>query len=176
MCIEQILKTPFVQDLFATLIGAFVGVLLAFMSNNRVARSARKRRELNLLRLLKETLENQQAVMEVIRDNPGRAWFPLPDPTVLESTSSVKYEVIDDLDLNRHLDLILFSLKAAFDLIQLWRQAGFRAAASDHPHSSDGLIRELAEALQFVVKNGIQDIGDTVRKIEKRIQELSNKD
>lgn len=121
--ILQILSSSFAQNLSATLIGVFVGFMLANYANVSIARRERKRRERTFLKGLQAALKDQIPMIERIREDPGGAWAVPLNLTILESTASVKYEIIDDIELNRELDFLLFVMAHLSNFIQIYQQA-----------------------------------------------------
>jgi len=167
MFIVQIIKTPFVQNLFATLIGAFFGFFLAFAANARDARKVKRRRESNFLIALRETLKDVKISVESISRNPKSAWVVPVNMTLLQSTASVKYEIIEDLEINQKLDFILNLL------IQLSNLALMYQRAISVPQSSFDSAYVDLDALQDTIESlckgalGPNGINDALERIEE---------
>lgn len=113
----------FVANLAATLLGVAVGIPVAlwidrFLSGRREAKESAKQgaietqRKNQFLQMLFEALDkNLQLVQQMEQEvRPDYIIFYNVDTQLLESVSSIKYDLIDDLDFNRRLDSIRYEL------------------------------------------------------------------
>ncbi len=113
----------FVANATATLLGVAVGIPVALWIDRLVSswqeskESAKQRITLTLrrnqfLQMLREALnKNLQLVQQMEQElRPDVIIFYNVDMQLLESVSSIKYEMIEDLDLNRLLDSIRYEL------------------------------------------------------------------
>jgi hypothetical protein len=113
----------FVSSVLATLLGALIGIPTALwidrsISKRREAEKARTRQDIadqrrnQLVQVLLESLRKNYALVEQMEQElrPERVIFYNVDTQLLESSGSIKYEIIDDLDLNHRLDSIRYEL------------------------------------------------------------------
>ncbi|MBW1796037.1 MAG: hypothetical protein JRJ38_16715 [Deltaproteobacteria bacterium] len=113
----------FASNVLATLLGVAVGIPVAlwidrFVSRRRESkeiaerRNALTQRKNQFLQMLHEALRKNLALVEQMERElrPESVIFYNVDTQLLESTSSMKNETIEDLDLNRRLDSIRYEL------------------------------------------------------------------
>jgi len=119
----------------ATLIGAGLGVLSAFWIDRRITQHRIKERRTQLLGILSETLQENRGIAQRLLGHaaPGVAIFYNFDISLLESTASLKYEVISNLTLNKELDSIRNALRLLHGKVELQLEIAystFRAIGS----------------------------------------------
>jgi hypothetical protein len=122
----------FLANFLATILGAIVGVPLALAADRFI--SARKAREelkakvaiaherrSQLLTLLRDSVTmNLQLLLKMQKEvTPSSVLFYNVDTSLLDATASLKYEVIDNLELNRLLDAFKHSLLILHRKIEL---------------------------------------------------------
>ncbi len=113
----------FVSNSLATLAGVVVGIPVALLIDRLVSKwqakeefnrqkEAAQRRKIQLLQTLKDALQKNFALVEQIEKelSPEAVIFYNVDLQLLEGTSSLKYELIDNLELNQQLDSIRYEL------------------------------------------------------------------
>jgi len=113
----------FVSNTLATLLGVAVGIPVAlgihrlvtrWRESKKVAvqRSSLAQRRSQFLQMLRESLEKNLALVKQMEREvrPESVIFYNVDTQLLEATSSIKYEITEDLDLNRRLDSIRYEL------------------------------------------------------------------
>jgi len=164
MCSEQII-IPFLQNLIATLIGVSVGFIAAYRYNEYRIEKTRKEREQALLKSIKATLIEASENIQNIIKKPNQIWLSKPDITVLESTASIKYEIIKDLELNGEIDRILFALSNLSSLVWMVQQGMIAPQNSGSPpHMGIDMIERI---IVSICKEKIQQsIEDALKRIE----------
>lgn len=113
----------FVSNSLATLLGVVVGIPVALFIDRlvnqwqakeeiRKQKERLQQRKSQLLQTIKETLQKNLALVEQMEKEltPEAVIFYNVDVQLLEGTSSLKYELIDNLELNRQLDSIRYEL------------------------------------------------------------------
>jgi hypothetical protein len=112
-----------VSTLLATILGVVFGIPVAFFIDRKITQWQEKneitkqknaliQRKKQLLQLLSETLQKNLKLVEQMENQvkPEYVIFYNVDTLLLESTSSIRYEIIDDLNLNRQIDSIRYEL------------------------------------------------------------------
>ena len=103
----------FWQALISTLLGAFAGVLSAFLINRSISLRRMRTKRKDLLRLLRETLLKDQEIVKLLGkqlnddlENSDSIFHPTYkiDILALEATLPSQYELIDNLDLRQKLE------------------------------------------------------------------------
>jgi hypothetical protein len=113
----------FVGNAAATFLGVLFGIPFALWVNRRILRQQESkeaaerqntltRRKNQFLHLLQEALQKNLDLVKQMEQElkPGGGVYYNVDTQLLESTSSLKYGIIEDLDLNRRLDSIRYEL------------------------------------------------------------------
>jgi uncharacterized membrane-anchored protein YhcB (DUF1043 family) len=113
----------FLSNSLATLLGVVIGIPVAliidrFVTKNKDKKEISKQREelrlrkRQLLNLFRDSLQKNLSLVEQMEKEltPNIVIFYNVDTQLLESTSSIKYENIDDLNLNQQLDSIRYEL------------------------------------------------------------------
>lgn len=134
----QFFSLSFFQALVSTLIGAFVGVFLAFSIDRHKSQRKMKKQQKELLRLLRATLEKNKSRIKQLegeltgyneRETLSKKAVLKPTYTIdvlpLESTVSLQYELIDSINLKSHLDTV------RYELAHLNRQLDMLAVTED---------------------------------------------
>jgi len=151
----------------ATSFGAFIGILSALWLDRRGVRQRDKReqkaeedrrrsRREHLLRLLRDTFDRNRGIISRLEKSVSSkesVTFNV-DLTQLESTASLKYELIDDLDLNRRLDRARYALSHLSRAVELhagvlFDPARMRSTLGPLP---DMVTKEVREALSITRK------------------------
>jgi hypothetical protein len=130
----------FVSNSFATLLGVILGIPVAFFLDRKInqrqeQQEIAKQQEIlsqqkaQLLQTLKESLQKNLTLVEQMESElkPETVIFYNVDTQLLEGTSSLKYEIIDDLDLNRQLDSIRYELLHLHRKVELQLEIEFSA-------------------------------------------------
>lgn len=128
----------FLSNTLATLLGVFLGIPAALWLDRLISQQREKQereaqqaaeteRRLELLRLLRETLVRNRKIIERMSQEltTGSLITYNTDPLLLDSTASLKYEIIDDLDLNRQLDVLRYELQHLHRKVKLRWQLEF---------------------------------------------------
>ena len=108
----------FLSNALATLLGVFMGIPIGLWVNRMLISSSMEKKREDLIRVLQETVEkNLNLVNQMSREiSPHFTITYNVDTTLLESTASIKYEIINNLELNRTLDTV------RYELLHLYRQ------------------------------------------------------
>lgn len=119
----QFFSLSFFQALVSTLIGAFVGVFLAFSIDRHKSQRKIEKQQKELLRLLRATLEkNELRIKQLEGQLTGynereillkKGMFKPTDRIdvlPLESAVSFQYELIDSINLKTHLETVRYEL------------------------------------------------------------------
>lgn len=111
----------FISDASATFLGVLLGVPVALWIERWRARQATTDRRLQILKLLRDTLVKNHALLQqmVAEVKPDYVIFYNVDNTVLDSTASLKYELLDDVVLNRLLEHIRYELQHLHRKVEL---------------------------------------------------------
>lgn len=132
-----------VSNSTATLIGVILGIPTALFINRQITkveetkvaeykRTEQVLRKKQLLSIIRESLEENLALLEQMESElaPNYVIFYNVDTELLESTSSVKYEFIDNLRFNRLIDSIRYELLHLHRKVELQLEieyGGYRA-------------------------------------------------
>jgi hypothetical protein len=114
------------------------------------------------LLVVKEALNKNVALLEQMEREikPGLIVFYSLHTSVLESTSSVKYEIIDDLDLNKELDVIRYELIHIQHKLQIHTRTGYDPlflSTPKGPEKRDELGKKITDHIGLV-KPRIQNL------------------
>lgn len=103
----------FVSNGLATLLGVIVGIPIGLWLDRRRSARETKGRQRSLLSTIAGTLLMNLAVLDSLAPNLTPDDVPLlnVDPTVLDATAGLKWEIIDDAELNAALDLVRYALQ-----------------------------------------------------------------
>ena len=101
-------------ETFKSLVGTFLGALLGIPAGIALNTTWKHRTDRERIRLaaLRQAVDQNMYLLGQIEDwiSKGGAPFFNVDLTVLESTASMKYEVLDDIPLCRQIDHLRFEL------------------------------------------------------------------
>lgn len=162
----------FVSNSFATLIGIVIGIPVALLIDRLIKtkqekekiqeiKKARDQQKHQLLILIRDTLQKNFDLVNQIHDElkPEVVIFYNVDTLLLESISSIKYETIDDLDLNRRLDSIRYELLHLHRKIDLQLEIQYSAyrVMDNYPVVRSQIIRAVQDHLPRI----IQEISET---------------
>ena len=175
-------RDVFLGNLLATLIGIVIGipVALALAQRQQSAEqkatakqeeeraSERKRQFLNMIQL---SLATNSSFLRSVADRliPGSVIYPNLDIEQLEATSSLKYEIIDDLRLNAQLDLVRFNLRFIRRLLNLsldlsYSQQRFSLDANDYLDEHGRIVERIQKEIPKALRN-ITDAAATIAKL-----------
>lgn len=162
----------FVSDAGATLLAVVSGIPTALWIDRALRGRATNERRVQLLQLLREALEKNLAlVAQMTREvEPGRVIFYNVDTSLLESSASVKYEVIGNLALNKLLDSIRYELQHLHRKVELQLEIQYSSfrAIGDYLQVRERLIdairghfpritQEIDQALELIRKESPED-------------------
>jgi hypothetical protein len=161
----------FVSNSLATILGVVIGIPVAFFIDRLITQWQEKneitkqknaliQRKKQLLQLLSETLQKNLELVEQMESQvkPEFVIYYNVDTLLLESTSSIRYEIIDDLNLNRQIDSI------RYELLHLHRKVELQLELS---------YREFKASGNFMTAR-TQLIGAIIAHIPRVKQEISN--
>lgn len=154
-------------NVLTTFAGATLGVGLALYANQQASESRRKEREQHLLKSIQSTLEEAITSLDAAIDSQRRPLSLRVNTSVLESTSSAKYEIIDDIALNRKLDNILSMLDYTSKLTHTLHNAVIIPAGID-PHSTPRKIIEIL--IEDSAKKALPFIEEALDEIKKKLE------
>ena len=108
---------------FASIVGVLVGVPIALWLDRSISSRREKQehqrqqilekeRKKQFVQMLRDSLIKNRGLLEQIERElrPTVVIYYNVDTQILESTASIKYEIIDDLELNQQLDYIKYEL------------------------------------------------------------------
>lgn len=135
----------FVSNLSATLIGVALGIpgalfidrylsgIKAFEELDQERHEANIRKK-QFLQMILESLQKNLALIAQIEEQlkPETVIFYNVDTQVLESTSSIKYEIIGDFSLNQRLDSIRYELLHFHRKIELQLEISYSVFTASH--------------------------------------------
>jgi uncharacterized membrane protein len=148
----------FVSNSLATLLGALVGIPIALWLNRLLTRWQEHRktsqeqalahhRRNQLLQMLRETLQkNRDLILRMEQELRSKTViFYNVDTQLLDATSSVKYEVLDDLELSHLLDSIRYDLLHLHRRVELQLEIAYSAfkAMDTYRQMRDSLIQAI---------------------------------
>ena len=170
MCIIQFLKIPFVQDLLATIIGAFLGALSGFLLALKKDRKTQmvhmQKRRNALLQGVQNTLESNQkyvqSIRKAIRELTSVPFFNV-DPLFLEQTEPLMYELEFDAPLLSSLLALRWNLRQLYKLVEILqaksiKETDFKALSNDQIYKrtahlivdEDDTLERISDALALV--------------------------
>ena len=133
----------FVSNFIATLFGVVIGIPAALLINRLASKKQDEKetayqREIflqkqnQLLQMFMETLQKNLEIIDRVADElrPEKVLIYNVDTQLLESTSSVKYEIVENIELNRQLDSIRYELLYLHHKIDLQFGIEFSAYAA----------------------------------------------
>lgn len=131
-------RDDFIPNFSATLLGVVLGIPVALSLNAsqareeqvkqaQRAREVRNKRARQLIKMLQFSLTTSDAFLQSVGKNlaPGRVIYANLDLEQLEATSSLKYELIEDLAVSGHLDVARYDLLFIRRLMDLHLQISF---------------------------------------------------
>ena len=155
----------FTSNFVATLFGVLIGIPVALLidrlaSKKQDEREAEIQREIflqkqkQLLLMVKETLQSNLEIIDWAADElePETILVYNVDTQLLESTSSIKYEIIENTELNRRLDSIRYELLYLHHKLELQFGIAFisYAAMSNYMERRKELIRVIKDRLPTI--------------------------
>jgi hypothetical protein len=171
----------FVSNISATFLGVLLGIPAALWLDRSISRRREKQereakqavereRLLELLRLLRETLERNREIIERMSKEltPDSLITYNVDPSLLDSTASLKYEIINDLDLNRQLDLLRYELQ------HLHRKVELRWEIELGPIRAMNLYLDYRIQLVKAIQDTLPEIMDAINRAIKWIDAKLN--
>ncbi|HLC33829.1 MAG TPA: hypothetical protein VJJ70_02370 [Anaerolineales bacterium] len=175
-------RDSFLGNFWATVIGVAIGVPIALALNRRLqqdedtsrlqqSKLETDRRTTQYLKMLQLSLLTNATFLDLIAQRllPGTVIYSNLDLEHLESTASLKYQLIDDIVLNGTIDSIRFNLRFISRLMDLNVQLSFgpfRAAMGETAFLSE----------QTAIINRIRTtVPDAKRDIDKALQLVGQK-
>lgn len=149
-----------IYDILGTFLGALLGIPAGIALNHAWSKRVDKTRRWQLRSALRDTVDRNAYLVGQIEksiNKPGCISFLNVDLTLLESTSTLKYEVLDDIELCKQIDvlryeLVHFSRKVDL-LLDLEVDPSARLATSAPAGSMYNLLHpKLAEAINVHIK------------------------
>jgi len=148
----------FASNSLATLLGVLVGIPIALWLNRLLTRwqesrktsqeqalAAQQRRQ--LLQMLREALQkNRDLILQMEQQLRSKTViFYNVDTQLLDATSSIKYEILDDLELSRLLDSIRYELLHLHRKVELQLETAYSAfkAVDTYREMRDRLIQAI---------------------------------
>ena len=177
-------RDVFLGNLLATAIGIVIGIPVALelarrqqaaeqtaTTQREEERAADRRRQfLNMIQL---SLATNSSFLRSVADRlvPGSVIYPNLDIEQLEATSSLKYEIVDDLRLNAQLDLVRFNLRFIRRLLDLsldlsYSQQRFELDANEYLDEHGRIV----ERIQKEIPEALKNITDAAATIAKKLQ------
>ncbi len=119
----------FTSNSLATLLGVLLGIPIALWVNRWIENRGKKQKKSDLLQLFHETLEKNKSLLEQMSRelDPKYIIFYNVDTSLLESTASLKYEIIDNSELNRRLDTLRYELQHIHRKVELQLEIAYSA-------------------------------------------------
>ena len=149
---EPFFNVGFLRSVVTTSLGAFLALLLAALGwwiTGRAGRKSASRRRTQLVQALWETIEFNLEVAKEASEVVGNTYFAVNiDLSLLESTRSLKYEVLDDINLSRDVDEVSYQFSSLYRLIAIELEMEFSgsflasSARTQKREEMTGLIRE----------------------------------
>jgi len=148
----------FVSNSLATVLGVLVGIPVAlclnrFLTRRQESRETSKQQVLatqrrhQLLQILREALQkNRDLVLQMEQElRPKTLIFYNVDTQLLEATSSIKYEILDELELSRLLDSIRYELLHLHRKVELQLEIEYSAfkAMGNYGETRAGLVQAI---------------------------------
>jgi len=177
------LDVGFWQQLVVTVVGVVFGIPLALWLNRRQEEREQKtqvtelaqRRE-QLVNALIATLTDATTVLKPLRDlDAGRIAYVSLDLTLLDSTASLKYELLDDIELCKAIDGVRYGsmqLNRKLDLhLRIYSDGALRAIHRAGSGAGNTLYKEMHAPLLTDIKKDagalITACNETLRKLEE---------
>jgi len=165
------------QDILITILGTFLGALFGIPAglalNYWWGHCVDKLRRNQLRTAIKQAVDSNANLVEQIKqwiEKPGTPSFNV-DLTLLESTASLKYEILDDVELCKEIDHLRFELVHLSRKVDLLLNLEFnpsaRMAIDDPKQSPYNILRpRLVESL----KVHLEPVADTLEKLKTKLQ------
>jgi hypothetical protein len=153
------------QQLTATFFGALLGIPSGMALYSWTALRSKREKRRQFLVMMKAALAKNYGLLKQMEqdiEGPGKVLYYTLDTSVLEATSSIKYELIDDLSVNQEIDGIRYELLHIQRKLQIHTETAFNLFLSTGggPERRDRLGK---------------NIGDHVHQVEPRIESLLTK-
>jgi len=162
----------------ATLLGVLAGIPIALaidrwlhgrrqQEERRQSRLSAIARQRQLLELVRSALDKNKKLVEQMKAEllPQYVIFYNVDTVLLDGTSSLKYEVVEDLEFNRLLDSIRYELGHLHTKVDLQLQIEFSAFKAMQAY------QERRETLVNAIRNHFPGIE---REMDEALQRLSS--
>ena len=127
----------FVSDSFATILGVVIGIPVALLIDRLVSQWQKGKevdkpkiidshQKTQLLLTLNKILQKNLRLVEQMENElkPEVVFFYNVETQLLESTSFLKYEILDDLELNLQLDMVRYELMQLHRKVELQLESG----------------------------------------------------
>ncbi len=177
-------RNDFIGNMLATLFGLGVGVpfaVLVFRYQERVEKEKinieNKQRKIVLLQQILINLHKNYTYVKLVLERlvPEGIIYATPDLQFLKSTSTLKYDVIDDLVLNFDLDLITYSLSTISRTMDLYLSLSFDYyARTTNPKAS---LKDRTEAIEFIkdlIPDFMTEINECISKVNDELIKTKN--
>lgn len=161
------------NSILGTFLGALLGVPAGLAVNHAWTQRVDEKRTLQLRAVIKEAIDHNTYLMQEIErwiKQAGGIPFFNVDLTLLESTASLKYEVLDDLDLCKSIDALRFELTHLGRKVDLLLELEFSPAAKmaiDHPKGTHYNIYRVP--LCEAISKHIESIRSKIEELQIRL-------
>lgn len=147
-----------------------VGIPVGLWIDRLVSKRNEKIRQDRLLQLFKGTLnKNKGLIIQAKNDlTNGNVIFYNVDISLLESTSNLKYEIIEDLEFNNSLDSVRYELGHLNKKISLFLEINFSTFRSMNNFSQ--LKNTLLQAILSHITAVIPLIDDLILQIDSKLK------
>jgi hypothetical protein len=137
----------FVSNSLATVLGIVLGIPAAFWIDRLLQKKQETGNRIELLQLMSDTLEKNHKLLIKIEEDlkPGYVFFYNVDTLLLDATSSLKYEILDNIKLNQLLDSVRYELLHLHRKVNLQIEISFSTfrAMDDYMETRAGLVHNI---------------------------------
>jgi hypothetical protein len=172
-----------VSNSLATLIGVIAGIPAAFWLDRRIhqwqesnklaaQKASLAERRNHFLRMLTETLKKNHVLLDQMEHEvPKYTIFYNVDTQLLDSTATLKYEIIDDLDLNQRIDLLRYELTHLHRKVELQLEIAYSIfkVSGGHEHYNQVRMR-LVDAIIIHVRSIKQSLKELLEAIDAKLE------
>jgi hypothetical protein len=161
------------EQLISSIIGAGLGVYGALKIYNFTSEKETKSKESELLKLITDTLnKNKDLVLQMKSEiSPQYVIFYNVDLTILDAVTSIKYQVIKDIELNRQIDNARYELEHLHRKVDLYLGTTYSTFVAIGGASTmrANLIKSIQDHIEIVLQT-IQLPLDTIanKKLNKK--------
>lgn len=168
------------QEIVNNILGTFLGVLLGvpagFALNYAWGKRVDAKRRGQLWSAIKDSVDKNAYLVGQIEEwvgQPDGILFFNVDLPLLESTASLKYEVLDDIELCREIDHLHYELVHLSRKVDILLELEFNPSARkaiDHPKGSRYNI--LRPPLIESIKSHLPALTKTIRLLQSKLQRV----